>query len=90
MADQPRDPAAKAQPTPSISELRRQIGEEREALAKSLDKLTGEVGEATDAARRQAADTSRRARVIAPRVAAGAVLLLVVRGVLRRRRRRSR
>lgn len=88
MAEPSGKPAPSASKTPSIEQLRRQIAEEREALAMSLDKLTGEVGEATDAARRQAAETNRRARVMAPRVAAGIALLLVARGVLRRRRRR--
>ncbi len=84
------DPAAKpgaAAPKPSVDELRRQIGREREALTKSFDKLADEVGEASEAARRQAAEARRKARVIGPGVAGAVAALLVARGLLRRRRR---
>ncbi len=85
MADQPPRPSA---PQPSIDQLRRQIHDERDALAKGFDKLTGEVGEAVDQARRQAAEAQRRARTIAPVVAGAVVSLLAARSVMRRRRRR--
>jgi hypothetical protein len=75
---------------PSVDELRRHIGEERDALTKSLDKLADEVGEASEAARRQAAAAGRKARVIGPGVAGAVVALLAARGLLRLRRRRPR
>ena len=73
-------------PQPSLEQLRRQISEERDALAESLDKLTGEVGEASDAARAQAAVAARKARTVGSVVAGAVVVLVVARAIFRRRR----
>jgi hypothetical protein len=70
-------------------ELRRQIGEERDALTAGLDELADEVGEAADAARRRVIELGRRAVVIGPVVAGGVAAVLAARSLVRHRRRRS-
>lgn len=88
MADRPTETKQSA-PKPSSAVLRRQLGDERDALTKDLDKLAGEVGDAVAAGRDKLVTAGRKARSAAPAVGGGLAALLVLRTVLRRRRRRS-
>ncbi len=80
-------PQAEAQPARSVSEVVRDMTNERAALEKALDDLQREVGEGVDQVKRQATRLGRTALVVGP--IAGAVVggLAVAVALLRRRRR---
>lgn len=80
--------AADKPPQRPVAEIRADIERERGELAASFAGLRGELDEAVDASKKRAADTGKKAKLVAPMVAGAVVTLVVARAMFKRRSRK--